>query len=82
MMKNKRFIAAAQCPSCKEIDKIYTYEEEGRKFRGCSRCDFVEALQFDASPQELGTRVNRSLEKRKEEVQAVRLMDPGGEGAK
>ena len=81
-MKNKRFIAGAQCPSCKEIDKIYTYEQEDRKFRACSRCDFSEALQFDAPPRELGTRVNRSLEKRKEDVQAVRLMDPGGEGTK
>ncbi len=81
-MKNKRFIAGAQCPSCKEIDKIYTYEEEDRKLRACSRCDFSETLQFDTSPQELGTRVNRSLGERKEEVQTVRLMGPGGDGAK
>ena len=81
-MKNKRFISGAQCPSCKEIDKIYTYEDGGEKFRACSRCDFLEPLQFASATAEIGTRVNRSAEEREQEVQAVRLMDPGGDGAK
>ena len=76
-MKNKRFISGAQCPSCKEIDKIYTYEEEDNKFRACSRCDFLEALNFAVSPAELGTRVNRSAEERAQEIREVRLVDSG-----
>lgn len=75
-MKNKRFIAGAQCPSCKEFDKVFTYENDDKKFRACVRCDFREELRFVASSAEVGTRVNRTLDEREKEVQTVRLMDP------
>ena len=75
-MKNKRFIAGAQCPSCKEVDKIFTYESEDKKFRSCVRCNFHEQLQFSVMPAEMDTRVNRTLEEREQEIQTVRLMDP------
>lgn len=75
-MKNKRFIAGAHCPSCNEIDKVFTYEKEDKKFRACVRCDFLEELNFASKPAELGTRVNRSFEEREKEVRAVRLVDP------
>lgn len=75
-MKNKRFIAGAQCPSCKEIDKIFTYELNDKKFRACVRCEFEEEMRLEVPPPEIGTRVNRTMDERKEEVQPVRLMDP------
>jgi len=58
-MKNKRFIAGAQCPKCSAQDKVYTYELDGKKFRACTRCDFNEEMRFETHKQELKTRVNR-----------------------
>lgn len=76
-MKNKRFIAGAQCPSCGQLDKIFTYTENEQKFRACVRCEFSEQLAFDVPPGELGTRVNRTIKQRDEEITPVRLMEPG-----
>ena len=75
-MKNKRFIAGAQCPSCKQVDKVYTYELEDKTYRACTRCDFQEELRFSDTRSELSTRVNRSSVERDNETQAVRIMDP------
>lgn len=58
-MKNKRFIAGASCPKCSEVDKVFTYEEEGKKYRACTRCDFNEEMRFETNKQEVKTRVNR-----------------------
>lgn len=81
-MKNKRFIAGAHCPTCKAIDKIFTYEVAGdgegvenKKFRACVSCDFEEELRFENAPTELGTRVNRSRTEREQETQQVKIID-------
>ena len=80
MMKNKRFIAGAHCPACKEVDKIFTYQTEeageSKKYRACSRCDFLEELRFEDAPSELSTRVNRSRTEREQQTQQVRIVDP------
>ena len=75
-MKKKRFIAGAQCPSCKALDKIFTYEVDDAVFRACSRCDFNELMTFANASTEMPTRVNRSRQEREEEVKPVRIMDP------
>lgn len=75
-MKNKRFIAGANCPKCSEQDKIYTYEDEGKKYRACTRCDFNEEMRFESNKKELDTRVNKVIEEKVEPAQVVRLMDP------
>ena len=59
-MKNKRFIAGATCPQCKAIDKIFTYEEQGSKWRACVNCHFNENDDMLNKPaEELPTRVNQ-----------------------
>jgi len=75
-MKNKRFIAGASCPKCSELDKIFTYDEEGKRYRACARCDFNEEMRFENNKKELETRVNKSPEPQTEPAQVVRLMDP------
>jgi len=75
-MKNKRFIAGASCPKCSEQDKIYTYEDQEKKYRACTRCDFNEEMRFDMERTELKTRVNRLSESKGEPAQIVRLLDP------
>lgn len=76
-MKNKRFIAGAICPKCFEQDKVFTYEEEGRKYRACTRCDFDEEMRFENHSKELETRVNKAAEEPVEKAQVVRLIEPG-----
>ena len=76
-MKNKRFIAGAQCPKCSEQDKIFTYEKEGKKYRACTRCDFYEQMRFESHRKELQTRVNKIDETLGQKAQVVRLVDPG-----
>lgn len=75
-MKNKRFIAGAICPKCSVRDKIYTYEDEGKKYRACTRCDFNEEMRFEMERPELKTRVNRLPEPQGEAAQVVTLLDP------
>ena len=76
-MKNKRFIAGARCPKCSEQDKIFTYEEDDKKYRACTRCDFNEEMRFEMEKTELKTRVNRTPEPKGEPAKVVRLLDPG-----
>ena len=38
----KRFIAGAVCPKCKQLDKVYTYEKDGRDYASCTQCDYNE----------------------------------------
>ena len=76
-MKNKRFIAGAQCPKCSEQDKIFTYEKEGKKYRACTRCDFDEEMRFESHRKELQTRVNKIDESPGQKAQVVRLVGPG-----
>lgn len=75
-MKNKRFIAGAVCPKCAEMDKVYTYELQGKKFRACTRCDFNEEMRFEQSRQELSTRVNFSAKTEAEPVTLLQFSNP------
>ena len=75
-MKNKRFIAGAQCPKCSEQDKIFTYEKEGKKYRACTCCDFDEEMRFESHRKELQTRVNKIDESPGQKAQVVRLVGP------
>ena len=84
-IKNKRFIAGASCPSCADIDKIYTYEMEEQKWRACAACDFKEefsdAMNGAIKSEELVTRVNQSrigepTLAHETALEAVRLIDP------
>jgi hypothetical protein len=74
-MKNKRFIAGAVCPKCTQVDKVFTYELEGRKFRACTRCDFNEEMRFGQNRQELPTRVNLSARSQAEPVTLLQFPD-------
>jgi uncharacterized metal-binding protein (TIGR02443 family) len=60
-MQNKRFIAGALCPACKQLDKIFTYSKLDEKWRACVHCDFNELFEEKVrrSADELPTRVNQ-----------------------
>ncbi len=58
-MKNKRFIAGAVCPACGAMDKIFTYENAGSKWRACVACELNEPFKEQESVSELETRVNQ-----------------------
>lgn len=49
-MLKKRFIAGASCPKCQQVDKVFTYEKEGREYAACTQCDYLEARP---TPEEL-----------------------------
>lgn len=72
----KRFIAGAVCPRCNQMDKIVVYREDGKDFRACVSCDFKEQMFLQSAPRELETRVNRTEEEKRTEVQPVKLLDP------
>lgn len=72
----KRFIAGAICPRCKAMDRLVVYEEDGKEFRACVSCDFVEQMYLQSGPRELDTRVNRTEEDKAQAVQTVKLVDP------
>ncbi|MBV1959789.1 MAG: YheV family putative metal-binding protein [Pseudomonadales bacterium] len=38
----RRFIAGAECPSCKKNDTIYLDLRQETEFRVCIRCEFEE----------------------------------------
>lgn len=75
--QQKRFIAGAVCPRCNEMDKIVVFSEDGKDYRACVNCDFKEQMFLQSPPRELETRVNRSEQEKRAEVQAVKLIDPG-----
>ena len=73
----KRFIAGAVCPRCGEMDRLVSFQEDGKTVRECVACDFTEALVANVSPDELKTRVNQFEEPtEQEEVSVVKLLDP------
>ena len=78
-MKNKRFIAGAVCPKCAEVDKVFTYEVDSKKFRACTRCDFNEEMRFEQNRQELPTRVNDSSKTEAEPVTVIQF--PGSKSS-
>jgi len=66
-------VAGAKCPQCNGIDKLVMYRLQGIQYRSCVACDFVEPMHFEASFQELDTRVNRSPQEREGAVSVIRL---------
>lgn len=71
----KRFIAGAVCPRCSEMDKLVTYKEDGKEFRECVSCGFVDEMRFQSQARELETRVNVTAEQVQEETQVL-ILDP------
>ncbi len=61
-MQNKRFIAGALCPQCQQRDKIFTYQQDSKKWRACASCDFIEPFDDTAfaGSREIPTRVNQN----------------------
>ena len=83
-MRNKRFIAGAVCPQCKQADKIFVYfNDDDKKWRACVSCGFEESLEQATAPQqeEIATRVNQNRLGEQPlahevAVEAVKLIDP------
>ncbi|MGY4879619.1 YheV family putative zinc ribbon protein [Vreelandella aquamarina] len=75
----KRFIAGVTCPRCAEMDRIRAWEQNGIRYRECVSCDFFEQLPIeDETAPELQTRVNTPREEQnQQEIQTVRILDPG-----
>ncbi len=75
----KRFIAGVTCPRCAEMDRIRAWEQNGIRYRECVSCDFFEQLAIeDEALGELTTRVNQVRdEQKRQDVQPVRILDPG-----
>jgi uncharacterized metal-binding protein (TIGR02443 family) len=77
-MITKRFIAGAVCPRCGEMDRLVSYEQDGKTVRECVACDFSETLVAQVEKSEMKTRVNHIPEEDVEEqVTAVKILDPG-----
>lgn len=72
----KRFIAGAVCPSCALMDKLFTYQREGKEFRECVSCGFSDEMKFKPQVRELETRVNTPEDIKQEETQVL-ILDPG-----
>ncbi|MBN8413079.1 YheV family putative metal-binding protein [Halomonas denitrificans] len=79
MTVKKRFIAGVVCPRCAEMDRIRAWEQNGVRYRECVSCDFFEQLPIeDDVLEELATRVNQEHDApAAEEIQPVRILDPG-----
>mgnify|MGYP001203581627 FL=1 len=83
-MQNKRFIAGAVCPQCKQADKIFVYlNDDDKKWRACISCGFEESLEQATAPpqEEIATRVNQNRLGEQPlahevAVEAVKLIDP------
>ncbi|MEE2892410.1 MAG: YheV family putative zinc ribbon protein [Pseudomonadota bacterium] len=39
----RRFIAGAVCPRCAALDRIVSWEADGRQHRACVECDFQDS---------------------------------------
>lgn len=73
----KRFIAGAVCPRCGEMDRLVSYEEDGKTLRECVACDFSEALVANVASGELQTRVNQFHAPADDaDVSEVKILDP------
>jgi uncharacterized metal-binding protein (TIGR02443 family) len=73
----KRFIAGAVCPRCGEMDRLVTFEKEGKSLRECVSCDFTEEQVANVVSSEIQTRVNQFEEVGAEDdVAAVKILDP------
>ncbi|WP_204378466.1 YheV family putative zinc ribbon protein [Agaribacterium haliotis] len=45
----KRFIAGASCPSCKQIDHVQVWAEDGVPVMHCVSCGYTEKQNHDNS---------------------------------
>lgn len=43
----RRFIAGAVCPRCAALDRIVSWEADGRQYRACVECDFEDSQPLD-----------------------------------
>ncbi len=73
----KRFIAGAVCPKCGAMDRVVMYTDGDTQYRECVSCGFNDEMRFNSVGRELETRVNRTPEERRAEVQTVKILDPG-----
>lgn len=71
----KRFIAGAVCPRCSEMDKVINYHEDGKNYRECVACGFMDEIRLQSPPQEPATRL-REENAEEVEVQAVKILQP------
>jgi uncharacterized protein len=69
----KRFIAGAVCPKCSEMDKLVVYNKDGQDYRECVSCGFSDEMHFKSQAKELETRVNKTHEEKKAEVQVLQF---------
>ena len=72
-MPRKRFIAGAVCPKCAAMDRIVTWHEDGKDYRECVSCGFSDALHFKPVSRELETRVNKTQDEKRAEVQILKF---------
>ena len=81
MTLQRRFIAGAVCPACKQMDKVVMYDDElGQRVRECVQCGYKDALDERGNPTELVTRVNQPRPgeqplAHEDEVAVVRVLD-------
>lgn len=69
----KRFIAGAVCPKCSEMDKLVVYNKDDQDYRECVSCGFSDEMHFKTQAKELETRVNKTEEEKKSEVQVLQF---------
>lgn len=43
----RRFIAGAVCPRCAALDRIVSWEADGRQYRACVQCGFEDSQPLD-----------------------------------
>ncbi len=76
----KRFIAGASCPSCKEQDKLVVLMGSEPQVRECVACGYSDSLDHNGNIREITTRVNGVREGEpalvhQEDVQVLKLGD-------
>lgn len=76
-MIKKRFIAGAVCPRCGEMDRLVTFEEDGKSVKECVSCGFSEKQLAQVEMKELDTRVNQH-EKPSDAIEPINLMLDSG----
>ena len=72
----KQFIAGVVCPKCSEMDKIRAFSKNGKNYRECVSCGFLDEIRISSAPKELLTRVTRSAGELSDLPQKVKLVDP------
>lgn len=74
--QKRRFIAGAICPRCSAMDTLVVFNDDGKDYRACVRCDFKEQMHFKPAARELETRVNTPADQKQEQLQVVRILPP------